>query len=75
MSDDSTHVLDWLQSWYGAQCDGDWEHARGVVIDTLDNPGWAVRIDLQETDLAEREYSPQQVDRDEHDWVMAWTAE
>ncbi|MFE0420974.1 immunity 53 family protein [Streptomyces sp. NPDC058953] len=69
------HVLDWLQSWYASRCDGDWEHEWGVKIETLDNPGWSVRIDLEETDLADREYPQQQVTRSEHDWVMAWTAE
>ena len=41
----------WLQSWYQAQCNGDWEHTLGVVIETLDNPGWMVRIDLRGTQL------------------------
>jgi hypothetical protein len=38
-----------LQEWYQAQCNGDWEHSFGVKIDTLDNPGWVVSIDLKET--------------------------
>lgn len=41
-----------LQQWYAAQCDGDWEHQYGVRIDTLDNPGWQVKIDLTGTELA-----------------------
>ncbi|MEV0030635.1 immunity 53 family protein [Nocardia sp. NPDC050793] len=69
------HVLDWLQSWYSAQCDGDWEHGWGVRIGTLDNPGWTVTIDLAETALAHREFRRKQVDRGEHDWVHAWTDE
>ncbi|MFD7844827.1 immunity 53 family protein [Nocardia sp. NPDC059764] len=68
------HVLDWLQSWYAAQCDGDWEHGWGLRIETLDNPGWLVKIDLEKTDLADQEYPRQQIDRSEHDWVHAWTA-
>jgi hypothetical protein len=39
--------LAWLENWYSKQCDGDWEHGSGVQIDTLDNPGWSVNIDLQ----------------------------
>ena len=35
-----------LQDWYLAQCNGDWEHEFGIKIDTLDNPGWSVVIDL-----------------------------
>ncbi|MEU0544681.1 immunity 53 family protein [Nocardia sp. NPDC005978] len=68
------HVLDWLQSWYAAQCDGDWEHGWGVRIETLDNPGWLVEINLEQTDLEDQKYPRQQIDRSEHDWVHAWTA-
>ncbi|MEU6117175.1 immunity 53 family protein [Streptomyces sp. NPDC047117] len=69
------HVLDWLQSWYASQCDGDWEHGWGVTIETLDNPGWTVKIDLEKTALANRKYPEQRVARGEQDWVTAWTAE
>ena len=41
--------LSWLQQWYAAQCDGDWEHHHGVKIQTVDNPGWEVRVHLQGT--------------------------
>ena len=41
--------LTWLQSWYTRQCNGTWEHGNGVQIDTLDNPGWVVNINLQDT--------------------------
>ena len=42
-----------LEAWYAAQCDGDWEHSFGVQVDTLDNPGWTVDIDLEGTALAD----------------------
>jgi hypothetical protein len=69
------HVLEWLQSWYSSQCDGDWEHEWGVRIETLDNPGWLVKINLEQTELAGREHPRQRVTRDEHDWITAWTSE
>ena len=72
---ESEHVLDWLQKWFASQCDGDWEHEGGVTIETLDNPGWTVKINLEETELADRELPQQRVARSEHDWVMAWTSE
>ena len=65
-------VWTWLQAWYVAQCDGDWEHAFGIKIGTLDNPGWTVAIDLQDTDLAEVEYSRKEVHRSEDDWCLTW---
>lgn len=47
----NTDLLQELQNWYQAQCNEDWEHQYGVTIDTLDNPGWQVKIDLKGTDL------------------------
>ncbi|WP_329013029.1 MULTISPECIES: Imm53 family immunity protein [unclassified Streptomyces] len=32
---DSVPLLDWLRNRYTQQCDGDWEHERGVEISTL----------------------------------------
>jgi hypothetical protein len=53
MSDDN---LQWLGSWYLAQCDNDWEHSYGVTIDTLDNPGWSIKIDLTDTSLQHKTF-------------------
>ncbi|MEV8364615.1 immunity 53 family protein [Streptomyces niveus] len=72
---DAESPLDWLQNWYAQQCDGEWEHEWGVKIATLDNPGWTVSIDLEETELEERDYIRQEINRAPHDWVWAWTAE
>ncbi|MDR2112868.1 MAG: immunity 53 family protein [Candidatus Accumulibacter sp.] len=47
-----------LQDWYRAQCDENWEHSFGVMIDTLDNPGWKVRIDLSRTGLDGKTFEP-----------------
>lgn len=63
--------LSWLEQWYRAQCDGDWEHEWGVRIATLDNPGWTVAIDLEETTLSGRTYDGTDIRRSESDWVMA----
>ena len=48
--------LDRLRAWYTAQCDGDWEHSYGVKLDTLDNPGWTLEVDLADTDLHDKTY-------------------
>jgi hypothetical protein len=39
-------LFKWIQNWYLSQCDGDWEHEYGIKIDTLDNPGWYIKIDI-----------------------------
>jgi len=58
-----------LQSWYLAQCDGDWEHDERVRINTLDNPGWRLWVNLADTELAGRELQRVQVERSDSDWV------
>jgi hypothetical protein len=54
MSDDN---LAWLTQWYLHECKDDWEHSYGVKIDTLDNPGWTLKIDLRETELQGRPFN------------------
>ena len=44
-------ALSRLEAWYMRQCNDDWEHQYGVKIDTLDNPGWSVTVDLIDTNL------------------------
>ena len=51
--DGIAQCLAWIQKWYASQCDGDWEHTFGVSIETLDNPGWIVRVNLEGTELEE----------------------
>lgn len=40
-------TLQRFQNWYAQNCNGDWEHDFGITIETLDNPGWLIKIDLQ----------------------------
>jgi hypothetical protein len=47
-----------LQAWYLSHSNGDWEHAYGIRIETLDNPGWEVRINLRGTELEDRSFTP-----------------
>src|SRR5690606_39897689 len=47
-----------LRNWYAAQCNGDWEHSYGIKIDTLDNPGWLLSVDLTDTDLQDKPFTP-----------------
>ena len=70
--DDSDHLLAWLQEWYVRHCNGDWEHGYGVRIDTLDNPGWIVRIDLKETELEARPFKAVRLERTDTDWMHCW---
>lgn len=60
--------LEWLQTWYLAQCDGDWEHDYGITIKTLDNPGWSVMIELKGTDYSLPDKKWKQIETTEQDW-------
>jgi hypothetical protein len=44
-------MIQWLQQWYTDNCNGQWEHSYGIAIGTINNPGWAVSIDLTNTIL------------------------
>lgn len=61
-------VLSELESWFERQCDGKWEHRRGVLIQTLDNPGWLVEIDLKDTSVAEQPFAAVQRGCDADGW-------
>jgi hypothetical protein len=50
-------LLTRLQTWYLANCNGDWEHKHGIHIETLDNPGWLVKIELARTTLKRRPFT------------------
>ncbi|WP_349985626.1 immunity 53 family protein [Stenotrophomonas sp. WHRI 8082] len=60
-----------LQKWYARHCDEDWEHSYGIKIDTLDNPGWILTVDLDDTEFSERLLPRNRLDRSEADWVQS----
>lgn len=62
-------LLQRIQRWYTINCNGDWEHSYGVSITTLDNPGWAVKIDLRETCLQNAHLKYFSIERDVIDWA------
>jgi hypothetical protein len=65
----NTNNLDWLQQWYISHCNGEWEDYYFIKIETLDNPGWVVKIDLGETELENRAYERFMVEESEDDWI------
>lgn len=65
-----TESITWLAEWYAMQCNGDWEHSYGVSIETLDNPGWSIKIDLSDTALVGRHFQDKIVNRSDHDWLV-----
>jgi hypothetical protein len=62
-------LLSFLQNWYSEQCNGDWEHSYGIKIDTLDNPGWSVEIDLEDTDLGSKSFNTIRLNHSDGNWI------
>ncbi|HEM7879464.1 immunity 53 family protein [Burkholderia contaminans] len=60
-----TDSLAELQRWYASRCDGVWEHAHGIEIATLDNPGWKVKL----TGTSSGKAIDLAIERDESDWL------
>lgn len=63
-------ILNWLQDWYKLNCTDEWEHFYGIKIDTLDNPGWIVKIDLADTELENKVFSEIKIDNGDDDWFF-----
>ena len=62
--------LKWLQEWYSSKCDGEWEEYYGIKINTIDNPGWLVEVDILETEYEDKKFAPINVDNSEEDWIQ-----
>lgn len=64
----SQESLFWLQAWYKKQSNGVWEHSYGIKIDTIDNPGWKLIIDLKDTSLQGALVESKFIEKNENDW-------
>jgi hypothetical protein len=63
-------ILTRLSEWYAKQCDGDWEHQFGMRIESTDNPGWHVEIDLKGTKWEGATFEEIRTRASESDWIM-----
>lgn len=61
--------VNWLTDWFAARCDGEWESDFGITIETVNNPGWMVRIDLDGTGLDPSSFRGVAEQRSPSDWV------
>jgi len=59
-----------LEQGYTSQCNGEWEHSYGIHIETLDNPGWRIKIDLRGTRKQGFVLERQRINRTENDWIQ-----
>ena len=63
-------AVNWLNEWYKSNCNGDWEHCYQIKIETLDNPGWGITIDLADTELEDQPFRKIKVMNQENDWIL-----
>lgn len=63
--------LSWLATWFASQCDGEWESDYGLTLESVNNPGWALGIDLDGTGIDPDAFTTVADQRTEHDWVEA----
>lgn len=61
-----------LQQWFSGHCNGDWEHNWRVKIGSLDNPGWSLEVNLENSFEAPLTMSRFQIERTPDDWCSAW---
>lgn len=60
--------INWIEKWFSSQCDGGWEHSYSIKIESLDNPGWSITIDIAETELQDLNIPYKLVETSENDW-------
>lgn len=68
MSGKDSNLL-WLQALYDHFAVDDWHEDWGCKIDTLDNPGWSFKFNLNDTPLVSAEFEYLKIERTEHDWL------
>lgn len=65
----SNDDLSWLLKWHHSQHDRDCGHSNRVLIGTIDNPGWYLKIDLSKTNLNISSFSIININRSENNWI------
>ena len=63
-------TLSKLQAWFRLHCDGEWEHSEGIIIETLDNPGWQISISLKGTLLEYIDFTEVKIGNPEKDCLQ-----
>lgn len=62
------NALNWLSDWYKLNCNGDWEHHYIIKIKRLDNPGWSIIIDLEDSISPLKNFPWKLIEKSDHDW-------
>lgn len=63
-------ILQWIQEWYNRFCWDEERHYYGIKIETLDNPGWSVKIEICDTPLENKSFGKICQDNGDSDWIF-----
>ncbi len=64
--------IKWLLKWLETQYKGSWQGQRMVDMGTLDNPGWILKINIDQTTLQNQPFLKLKIDRTEHNWIACF---
>jgi hypothetical protein len=71
MGKSEVDLLKALQEWYASMCNDDWEHTHGLFIGNIDNPGWSLKVELEDAYLCGVQFDDLKIQRDdENDWIL-----
>lgn len=62
-------TLERLAQWFRSQADGTWEQDWGVTLQTIDNPGWMLEVNLDGTPLYNAPFRHLKQHRGKDDWI------
>lgn len=63
-------IVKWLENWFKSNCDGDWEHDNPLIIQSTSNPGWSIKISLNDTPLESLDIDCPLTENSEEDWYF-----
>ncbi len=65
-------VLKFIQAWYSENADLAFEKKQRIKVETLENPGWYIEIDLRNTYLDGVSFDMIEFDDDKNDWLQCF---
>lgn len=59
----------WLQAWYYIHCNGTWELMKRIHLETLENAGWLITINVKDTELETADFRIITILNSQNDWL------
>jgi hypothetical protein len=66
------NILKWLQNWFFQNCDGKWEKEQRLLIETIDNPGWLLTLQLKNSINDNNAIEDLSIERTEKNWCQSY---